>query len=205
MYKCLICNKVIEENFNSLFSENKKICYECYNNFKIRNTRFKICGVDGVILYWYDDFFKDILYKYKGCFDYVLKDIFLDYNVDCLKKKYKGYSVVLAPSNKEDEIKRGFNHLEEIFKCLKLPIIKCFKKSKKWKQSDKKYSERVQIQKIIKIDKTCLMGVKRVLVVDDVLTSGSTIKTLISQLPSNIDKKVLVLSSNCKIVSNEIV
>ena len=157
------------------------------------------------ILYFYDDYFRDVLYRYKGCYDYVLKDIFLSYKLTSLKRKYKGYSIVLAPSNKSDEIKRSFNHLEGIFSCLKLPIIKCFKKVKKWKQSDKKFIERRDVQKVIKIDKTCLKGVKRVLIVDDVLTSGSTIKTLISQLPSSIDKKVLILSSNCQIQSNEIV
>ena len=79
------------------------------------------------------------------------------------------------------------------------------KKTKKWKQSDKTLEERRGIQKVIKIDKSCLKNVKRVLIVDDVLTSGSTIRALISQLPPCIDKKVLVLSSNCRISSNEIV
>jgi len=205
MNRCLICDNVIQENFNSLVSESYKICYECFNEFKVRNSKFLIDGIEGCILYYYDDFFKDILYKYKGCYDYVLKDVFITYNLNYLRKKYKKYSIVLAPSNKESEEKRGFSHLEEIFKCFKLPIIKCFYKSKNWKQSDKKLSERKEIQKVIKIDKSCLKGVKRVLIVDDVLTSGSTIKTMISQLPSNIDKKVLVLSSNCRILANEIV
>lgn len=205
MNRCLVCNEVIEDNFNSLFCEKQKICYRCYKKFNVRNTLFYIEGAQCLILYYYNEFFKDVLYRYKGCYDYELKDCFLTYNLNYLKRKYRGYSVVLAPSFLEDENKRGFNHLQEIFKKLDLPIIKCFKKSKNWKQSSKNKEERKGVQNIIKIDKTRIKGVKRMLVVDDVLTSGSTIKTMLRQLPTNIDKKVLVLSSNCRVLSNEIV
>lgn len=203
--QCLVCNKVIENTFLNLFDNLDNICYSCLKKFKVRNEKFYIEGVEGCILYYYEEFFKDLLFKYKGCYDYVLKDVFLNFNLNKLKKKYRGYSIVLAPSSKLSEDKRGFNHLEEIFKCLNMPIIKCFVKTKEWKQSDKKYSERKDIQKVIKIDKECLKGVKKVLIVDDVLTSGSTIKTMIRQIPTNIDKKVLILSSNCRILRNEIV
>lgn len=202
MNRCLVCNKILQDNFNSIFSNNK-MCYNCFNKLKRRNKKFKIKGVNGLVLYYYNDFFKDILFRYKGCYDYVLKDVFLEYNLEKLKRKYKGYTLVLAPSNKDREEKRNFNHLESIFLSLNLPIIKCFKKIKKWKQSDHKYEERANIQNVIKIDKSMLNGVERVLIVDDVLTSGSTIKTLISLLPTNIDKKVLVLSSNCRFLKNE--
>ena len=202
MNKCLVCYKTIEQTFNGLFKENCKLCYNCMNKFKIRNQKFKIEGVEGLVLYYYDDFFKDILYRYKGCGDYLLKDCFL---INDLKNKYRGYCVVLAPSNKDGEIKRGFNHLESIFLNFKMPIIKCFRKTKKWKQSSKKIEERKNIQNIIKLDKNGLIGVKKVLIVDDVMTSGSTIKTMIRQMPSNIHKKVLVLASNCRFLANEIV
>lgn len=205
MNNCLICNKVIEEDFTSLICEEKNVCSDCYKCFKIRNDKFIIDGVEGEVLYYYDEFFKSVLYKYKGCGDYALKDVFLEYKKNELRKRYRKYSIVLAPSNKEVEIRRGFNHLEGVFESLKLPILKCFKKTKLWKQSDKKLNERRGIHKIIKIDKSCLNGVKRVLIVDDILTSGSTIRSLICQLPPCIDKKVLVLSSNCRILGNEII
>lgn len=205
MGNCLICDSVVEEGFASLFVFSDKVCYICQNSFEVRNECFFIEGVKGCVLYYYDSFFKNLLYKYKGCGDYALKDTFLRTHSKELRRKYKGYSLILAPSNKEREEKRGFNHLEEMFKCLNLPIIKCFKKTKAWKQSDKKLKERENVQKVIKLDKSCLNNVKRVLIVDDVLTSGSTVRALIRQLPSCIDKKVLVLSSNCRIVRNEIV
>ena len=204
MNKCIICDSTIEDTFSSLFSEVNKVCYECFKKFKIRNKKFFINRVNGTVLYYYDDFFKTLLYRYKGLKDYILKDAFLSYNLSKLKRKYKGYKIVLAPSSKNSEKERGFCHLEEIFKAMKLDIIKCFEKVKEWKQSDKNLMERRNIQNIIKIDNDCLKGVRKVLVVDDVLTSGSTIKAMISQIPSNIGIKVLVLSSNCQFLANEI-
>lgn len=204
MSRCLVCDEIIQENFTSLINKNK-MCYKCFELLKKRNKAFQIIGVKGYVLYYYDDFFRDILYRYKGCYDYALKDVFLEYYINKLKRKYRGYTIVLAPSNKKGELQRGFNHLESIFLALKLPIIHCFYKCKEWKQSDHNYKERANIQKIIKIDKAALNGVKKVLIVDDVLTSGSTIKTLIRLIPSNIDKKVLVLSSNCRFLKNEFI
>jgi predicted amidophosphoribosyltransferase len=195
----------VEDTFNSLTGLKIKVCYKCFNKFNVRNESFKINGIDGMVLYYYDEFFKELLYRYKGAGDYLLKDAFLTYNLKAIKRKYKGYSLVLAPSNENAEIKRGFSHLEHIFKSLDLPIIKCFEKNCIWKQSDKKLGERMQIQNVIKIDKRLLNGVKKVLIVDDVLTSGSTIKAMINQIPPNIYKKVFVLASNCQILANEIV
>lgn len=205
MNRCLICDKNIEETFYSLLCEEEKLCYECIEKFSVRYKKFKLEGIGGCILYHYNDFFRELIYRYKGLGDYVLKDAFLNNYVDVIKWKYRKYALILAPSSELIEEKRGFSHLEEIFKCLKLPIIKCFKKEGEWKQSDKKLNERKGIQNIIKIDKGLLKGVKKVLIVDDILTSGSTIKAMISQIPSNITKKILVLASNCRIVGDEIV
>ena len=205
MNRCVVCDKVIEENFVSLFAEECMVCHGCKVTFKVRNKRFVVNGVKGMILYYYDDFFRGLLFRYKGCYDYVLKDVFLNDRVNELKRKYRGRAIVIAPSTKDSETKRGFCHLEEIFKSLDLQIIKCFEKKEGWKQSDKKWGDRKDVQNVIKIDKSLLNGVKKVLIVDDVLTSGSTIKTMISQMPSYIDKKVLVLASNCRVLANEIV
>ena len=205
MNRCLICEKVIDDTFSSLVGEKYKICYMCFNAFEKRNVLVEVDGVECLILYYYDEFFKSALYKYKGCFDYALKDVFITYNLKCLKRKYKGHCVVMAPSNKSREDKRGYNHLEEIFKCLGLKIINCFKKVEEWKQSDKKMIQREEVQNIIKIDKSALKGIKKVVLVDDVLTSGSTLRAMIKQIPTNVDKKALILASNCRVLKNEIV
>ena len=205
MNRCIVCDSNVQHTFYNILYDREILCYSCYKKFKQRNEKFNIGKVEGEILYYYNDFFRDVLFRYKGLGDYPLKDVFLYGKNEWIKKKYKGYSIVLAPSNDDVEKKRGFCHLEEIFKKLNMNIVKSFKKNKKWKQSDKKLNERKGIQNVIKIDKNMLNEVKKVLIVDDVLTSGSTIKTMVSQMSPDIDIKVLVLASNCQILANEIV
>ena len=84
MNKCLVCDEVIEDNFSSLFCDNCAICYKCFNKFESRNSKFIINSVKGLILYKYNDFFREILYRYKGCYDYALKDVFLSYKLSPL-------------------------------------------------------------------------------------------------------------------------
>lgn len=198
MNRCLICFKGVEETIN-----NNKVCKNCLSKFKVIEKIVFIEGVETTILYLYNDFFKELLYRYKGCYDLALKDAFLTNYLVKLKRKYRHRKVICAPSYKEDDKRRGFNHVEEIAKLLDLEIIRCLKKSKNYKQSNKKYEERSEIQNVIKIDKTKLNGVKKVLILDDVTTSLSTLKTIIRLLPTNIDKKALILSSNCRFLENE--
>ena len=76
---CLICfNSLYEEiSIKSIFSINQCICDRCLDKFiSINKTQF-INGVETLFLYNYNDFFKTLLYQYKGCYDVELKDVFL--------------------------------------------------------------------------------------------------------------------------------
>ena len=109
-----------------------------------------------------------------------------------------------APSFFEDDKKRGFNHVKEISNCLELKMIDCLTKEENHKQALKKIKERLEIQNVIKIDKSKISEKDKLLIVDDVATSLSTIKTIIRLLPTKNDKKVFVLASNCRFMENEL-
>ena len=113
-------------------------------------------------------------------YDYELKDVFLEYFLDELEFKYIGYTITFAPSSKEDDNKRGYNHVEEIFYCLPNKKVKLFLKKDSYKQSEIKYKNRDKIIDHIALIKENIKGIKRVLIVDDVLTSGSTLKACAS-------------------------
>ena len=156
--------------------------------------RFKVDGIKVLALYDYDDLFKDLIYKFKGCYDYELHSIFLEQFKNELKFFYHGYKVVTAPSFIDDDRKRGFNHIVEIYKSLDLEILDVFEKTEKFKQADHNFRERKKIKNYIKIKgeipKDC-----KILVVDDIYTTGSTLKTMISLLKNSgiKDIKTLVL------------
>lgn len=198
MNRCLICFNPKEEKLTEIC-----ICNKCLKRFKLINKKVFYRGVEIFILYKYDDFFKELLYRYKGCYDHSLKDAFFNDNLLFLKWKYRKRNIICAPSFKEHDDIRGFNHIKELAKVLGLDIIDCLTKTKKYKQSDQRYRERRNIQKYIKIDKSVLNDKDRVLILDDVTTSLSTIKAIIHLLPTNIDIKVLVLASNCRFMENE--
>lgn len=200
MNRCLICFERVQETLNC-----NKVCNACLSKFKIINKTIYYKGIEIYILYEYNDFFRELLYRFKGCYDFALKDAFLVNQLLLLKKKYKKMKIICAPSYKQDDLNRKFNHVNEIAKLLNLEIIDCAKKVKKYKQSDKKMKDRSQIQNYIKIDKTKINAKDQLLIVDDVATSLSTIKSIIHLLPTRNAKKVLVLSSNCRFMENELI
>lgn len=103
--------------------------------------------------------------------------------------------MVPAPSHKDADAERGFNHVVEIFRTLKLEMNRCIHKTERVKQADLSSEERQKISKVLVIDNIDFSG-KKVLIVDDVFTTGSTVKTMISLIRSKNPKdiKVLVMS-----------
>ena len=151
MNRCLICFNAVEESIN-----HNLVCCKCLEKFVVIEKNFYYKSVEILIIYAYDDFFKNLLYRYKGCYDYFLKDVFLTNYLVKLKAKYKGRKIICAPSFKGDDEIRGFNHVKEIAKNLNLEIIDCLFKTKRHKQSDQKLIDRGKIQKYIKVDKSLL-------------------------------------------------
>lgn len=116
----------------------------------------------------------------------------MEYYADYLNFKFNGYTMIPAPSSKESDEERGFNHVEEMFKNLKLKMFKCIHKTKSVKQADLTTKERKKIGKILAIDDVDLSN-KKVLIVDDVFTTGSTIKSMIKLVKEKGAKKIKVL------------
>ena len=100
--------------------------------------------------------------------------------------------MILAPSYEKSDEERGFNHVEEIFSILKLKMLKCIHKIKQVKQADLTTKEREQIGSVLKIDDISLKG-KKVLLVDDVYTTGSTIKAMIKLVREKGARNIKVL------------
>ena len=181
---CKVCNEEKNE-FNILdpIGVNKHyLCNKCFNKFNVIYEKYKINGIKSLSIYSYDGLIKEMIYQFKGLYDYELKDVFLEYFIDELKVKYLGYIITYAPSSKEDDAKRGYNHVEEIFSCLPNKKVKLFIKKDNYKQSDIKYKDRNKIINHITLIKENIKWIKKVLIVDDVLTSGNTLKACASLL-----------------------
>lgn len=180
--ECPICKHVDY----GLFQDKEDIlCIQCRRQFSLANHPH--------VLYLYNDFLRAMLFQYKAMGDLVLAPLFLmDYQKK-LKRRYRGYVIVLAPSLQEDNFKRGFASLPWMFRSLGLPMISPFQKTSHYKQATSKHRE--NIKEVIAFKENVYLKGKKLLLVDDVMTSGYTIKTCIqlleTQQPKTIDYLVV--------------
>lgn len=179
------------------------ICQQCFNTFDPKLKSFKDNGISYFYIYEYDELIKKLLFQFKGCYDIELKDVFLERFKYLLKLKYHDYTLVPLPSTKSDDELRGFNHVVEIFKTISLPMERCIFKKVDFKQSDLSFKERIKVKDKLGIKDGEKLTNKKILIVDDVITSGSSIKAAIELVSMYHPKtiKVLVLARNMHFIN----
>jgi competence protein ComFC len=203
-HTCKSCFKDIRYNsFHSLINSEVMICDDCLYYAKPIFKDFRIDGVKGLAIYEYNSYIRSKMFTYKICEDYELKDFFLaPYKLE-FSLLYFGYIVVPIPSYKLDDERRGYNHVIEIFKCLKLQMITCLIKTEDIKQKLLNYDERQEIGKHFKFDSSFNIKNKKILLVDDVITTGASMKAAIKILKENGAKKIKILSICKRELSDE--
>ena len=173
--RCLYCDEKIEDySLYSLIFEEDKLCRNCRDKIKWHHKIFKIDDMEVETFFEYNSLFKSILLQYKECYDEALKDVFLYKIKDYIKIKYLGYKILYVPSSKKKLEERGFNHLKLMFEDLNFKEVEGLRMIKDSSQISKGYSERLKM-----IDNYIYEGDKnldKVLIVDDVYTTGSSIK-----------------------------
>ena len=191
---CKICFKKIGDNsLYNFVNKNNLLCEDCFCKFQAKFIHFKIGNVKGLSVYEYSDYLKELIYKFKGCYDYELKDVFLYRYLTYLKLKYHGYYIVYVPSYYIDDERRGFNHVKAIFESLKLKELPILRKKIAHKQSDQTFKGRKNINNVLEIDENANLKDKKILLVDDIMTTGSTLLTSIELLKSKGAKKIEIL------------
>ncbi|MCX5775959.1 MAG: phosphoribosyltransferase family protein [Firmicutes bacterium] len=146
-----------------------------------------------MLIYNYDETIRDKLYRLKGCRDIELAPVFLDYFLIELAIRFWGYIMVPAPSWHEDDENREFNHVVEIFKRIPLRMQKALIKTENVKQADLHFAERQEIGKRISLVENLNLTGKKVLFVDDVMTTGATAKACVGLLKQAGAKSVKIL------------
>ena len=191
---CKFCFKKIEDY--SLFSfihKKNNLCESCFSKMKAKFIKFKIGNTNGTALYEYSDVLKELIYKFKGCYDYELNDVFMSRYMRYLRVKYYDFYIVYVPSFHIDDERRGFNHVRAIFSNLKLKELDVLSKESPHKQSDQSLKNRSNIKDVIAIDQKISLKGKKILLVDDIMTTGSTLLASIDLLRKQGAKKIEVL------------
>lgn len=194
MKVCKLCFRDIKPSYilNFVYPE-LSLCPYCYKKLVPIFYNFKVGNYKAESLYQYNNDIKGLLYQLKGCYDIELSPIFLERFKSYYRLKYNDYVLVPAPSYIEDDNLRGFNHVEEIYKILKLPVEKIIRKTKKHKQSDHTREGRKEIIKVLEIINRNRIKGKKVLIVDDVFTTGATVRAIIKLIEPFKPKSIRIL------------
>ena len=191
---CKICFKEIKiDDMSRILDKDICICSKCQSELEPKFTRFKINGYKATAIYDYSSFIKNLVYLYKGCFDYELNEVFLNLFFKEIKLKYKGYKIIPIPSYIKDDEQRGFNHVVEAFISLGLESLQIITKTAHHKQADRGFAERHEINKYLVLNSNVSLEKQRVLIVDDIYTTGSTMRAVINLVEKLNPKEIRVL------------
>lgn len=171
--RCIYCGKEMAKfTLVSIFIKDDELCTDCRMQLKLNKKKINLGTLEVETLYNYDEgIFKELLIQYKECYDEALADVFLYLLDDYIRLKYHGYKILCVPSSEEKIRLRGFNHLEVIYGKVGLKRLNGLKMKEQLVQEGKNLKQRKMM-----INNYIYEGesVNKVLIVDDVLTSGSS-------------------------------
>ncbi len=203
-FYCLSCFKGIRKNgsIRQLFYVNDVLCSSCRSELFDCHHKFKLEQISIEGFYYYSGKVRELLIQYKEYNDEALFPLFLYPYVKYVRKKYRGYKLVLMCSSQESLLKRGFNHLENMVDILRLETIDVLYKSKDISQKHLNFQERKNIGKYIHLKNAHLFKDEKILLVDDVITTGESIKAAYKLLkPHCLDLKVMCVCYSGNFIS----
>ena len=216
--KCLLCNDWIESvpklRYLITFNQREEYsCVSCKNQFKkLSKERCQNCNKElhrdtcidcklwmkkGYIpkhlaIYHYEENMKDYFSRYKFMGDYCLRKIFQKDIRNNLKPFLKkGYAIVPVPLSEERLVERGFNQVEGLIEGI--PYQDIFEKRDIEKQSSKTREERLSQDNAFCLKKGIDVPDK-IIIVDDIYTTGSTLYQMVQLLEGIGIKEVLTFS-----------
>jgi len=194
---CLICGKSIRYNSTllSLYYVSDCLCETCRDKIPLRRKNIMINHhrVEG--LFVYEGLLKECLIQYKEMNDEALASMFLFKYAYYIYYKYRDYILVPVPSSKESIEKRGFKHVNKMFEITGLPIVELFQKDADVNQKKANYAQRQKISEHIVLTKEIDKS-QKILIVDDVLTTGASMKACFKLLENYENVSGLCISYN---------
>ena len=110
-----------------------------------------------------------------------------------LQRRYKDYLIVVAPSASKANDVRGFAPNQAIAMTIHSHVFNGLYKKVNYKQSDQSYTQRAGIRDVIGLRGGLFLKNRKILLLDDVMTSGETIKTCLKLIEKEKPQKIEIL------------
>lgn len=133
-----------------------------------------------------------MILQYKDCFDEALAPIFLYPYRQALRLRYRSCVLLCAPSSKQMLEKRGFLPVRQLFEPLRLPIEEVFIKKDERQQRYQHREERANVKNSLALERMPSLD-RRIVLIDDVATTGSTLTAMQALLDVPLEALVLAV------------
>jgi len=199
---CLICHNfmAIPPTWSGLFlnKDGPPICKRCSNKFEkadIKDDSAEWLGsiyensLDGITsVYKYNEAMKDYLHQYKFLQDAILSSVFADeLRANLIKKD----AVIVPIPMHPDKLKlRTFAHIDRMLDDARIKYEHVLMKTADVTQGEKSKQERMGAQPLFAIKPEAMIENKHFIVVDDLYTTGTTVRHAAKALKDAGAKKV---------------
>lgn len=176
--RCLYCFENIQNglSFHDWLRQDDVICGKCKSKLHVLQLDTQLEKMPLHILYEYNETMESMIFQMKEGRDIALAPVFFHSFRKKIIDRYRHSTIVLLPSSKEKYAERGFQPVKEMLKGIPMNIVEPFYKSENHKQSLQSFEERVHIDRIIQRDYKISLPKTPLLLLDDVCTSGSSLK-----------------------------